>query len=224
MSDVRLLVTPGVSSFGAQQADNNPAGLALRGTRDGAIINQDWVESMVAAGYGFTANFGLGATPINGTVGFTIGIPFGNVDCPAGRAIIPFYANIYLQTMAGTLSNVIVAASSALMGNGTSNAVAAGPKNMRSDSANGSLATCRQAYTAGGLVVAANQIELMGGGYAFADATAGPEKRWEWNPAGRGYPVLVGPASFQIYAVSSTTAPTGKAQVSWIEVPSNWIV
>lgn len=221
-SDVRLFVTPGAIPA-PQTSDNNPAGIPLRGTRDGGIISQDWVESMVAAGYGFTANFGVGATPINGTVAFTIGIPFGNIDCPVGTAIIPFFANCFLQTMVGTLNNVIFAYSNALMGNGTSVAAAAGPVSMKTDRRVNSNCVARQAYTAGGAVLAANQAELISGGYAFADATGAPEKRWEWIGAHRGYPVIIGPGSFQIYAVATGTLPTGKGQVSWIEVPANWV-
>lgn len=223
-SDVRLFVTPGVSSPVVQQSDNNPSGTPLRGTRDGSAITQDWVTSMVSAGFGFMVNYGVGSTPINGTTGFTIGLPMGNLDVPVGRAVIPIMANCYLQTSAGTLSNVIFAYSVVLMGNGTSTAAAQGPKNLRTDSAIASLCTARQAYSGAGAVVAANQAELLSGGYPFADATAAPEKRWEWTLESKAFPILIGPASFQIYAVSTTTTPTGKAQLKFLEVPSNYIV
>lgn len=225
-SDVRLLITPGVSAIAAQQADNNPAGLALRGTRDGALISQDWIQSLVMAGYGFLANFGLGGTLVTGLTAFTIGQPSFNLDVPSGKVVIPLWANTYLQTSAGTVSQVIYAISNALQGNATSAAAAAGPTQMRTDRLIASSCTARQAYSANGAVVAANQIELPGSaGYPFADATGAPVKQFQWAPPSQiGFPVLVGPASFQSYWFSTTTAPTGKGQLAWLELPSNWIV
>ena len=224
-SDVRLLITPGVSAIGAQQADNNPAGLALRGTRDGAIISQDWVQSMICAGYGFLANFGLGATLVTGLTAFTIGQPSMNLDVAAGKAVIPLWANVYLQTSAGTLSNVIFAISNVLNGNGTSTAASQGPTSMRTDRLVASTSVVRQQYSGNGAVLATNQVELPGhSGYPFADATGAPVKQFGWVPPSQGYPVLIGPASFQSYWFAGTTAPTGYGQLAWIEIPSNWIV
>jgi hypothetical protein len=180
---------------------------------------------MVMAGYGFCVNFGVGSTLVTGLTSFTIGQPSCNLDVPAGKVVIPLWMNVYLQVSAGASNHVIFAISNILNGNGTSAAVSAGPTQLRTDRLISTGCTARQQYSGNGSVVAANQIELPGSaGYPFADATGAPIKQFQWAPPSQlGFPVLVGPASFQSYWFGAS-APQGKGQLAYIEVPSNWIV
>lgn len=196
---------------------------AFRGLRDGTLSVADFKLICALEGVLFQADIGTLVTTIAGHAVIAQLQPEANIDVPAGTTAIVLPPNVYLETSAGTLTRIVAASLNQLMGRGTSSAATAGPTSVRSDRKRPSACDVRQVYSGNGNAITApvSQIEHWRSGYPFADATGAPVKRFqplleEWQ-----FPVLIGPASFQLYFGSTTTAPNGWAQLSWIELPSN---
>lgn len=200
---------------------------ALRGLRDGTLSFADFKLIMALEGRIQQVNIGTLATPIAGhtQANFNQLQPDFNLDVPNGTSVIMLPPNIHLETSAGTLNRVIFASLNQLMGAGTSNAVTIGPTSCRSDRQIASTCKALQAYTANGTALGniSTQVEHWRSGYAFADATGAPIKRFQPQIDEWPWPIIVGPGSFQVYYVGTTTAPSGWGQVSWIEFGSERI-
>lgn len=195
---------------------------ALRGLRDGTLSVADFLLICALEGNVFQANAGIGATVIAGHVGYSQLQPEANLDVPQGTSVIVLPPSLYLQTSPGTLTNVIAASLNQLMGAGTSSAPSAGPTSIRSDRKKATACTVRQAYSANGNALGSgvSQIEHIHSGYPFADAAGGPVKEFPLDSNRWGFPVLVGPASFQLYWYATTTAASGYGSLAWIEFGS----
>lgn len=197
---------------------------AIRALRDGTLSVADFKFVCSLQGVLWTGLVGTGVTPVIGHTAFSNRQPWVNIDVPAGTTIIvlPFF--VYLQTSAGTLTNVIAQSiNNHSVGAGTSTEFI--PENNRTDKRFGSVCKFYTAYSGNGNTAGAGSIVLTHyqSGYPFADATGNPTKLFTPD-ANWTYPVIVGPGVFQIHCVATTTAPTGYAQVPWIELPSSVVV
>jgi len=224
VQDTLAYVNPAVLSV---TVVNDGIAKAIRGLRDGTLSIADFKLVMAMEGRLFEANTGSGASPATFATSFSQLQPSFNLDVPAGTSVIPLPPHLYLQTSAGTLNSVKAASVNNYNGGaGTSAAMTIGPVSTRTDRQVASACKALQLYSGSMAALPANstQIELWHSGYPFADATGNPIKEfypqidcWPW-------PVLVGPAALQVYVFATTAAPTGYAQYSWIEVPSNRLV
>lgn len=214
MSDIRIIT--GVSSVTRATADAQFLG--VRGMRDGAIVQNDWLMALMMEGRGFVANVGTLTAPITGTAGAPDNLqPDAAIRVPSGTTMIPVSIEFTGEASAGTLNELIIGVGDADLGNGTSTAATAGPTAVRPDSPISALCVARQEYTGNG--------SAYTNFYEFARWSNASEPldvlRWA---AGSWAPVLVGPSTLYMHFAATTTGPTGYASLVWVEVPSTSVV
>ncbi len=93
MADNSLLIVKNYKS--------TPVDTPLRAGIDGALANQDWIDALIARGYGWHVDVGSFTTPIvgggNGTT-ITADEPELIIDIPAGKTLVPLRIEITLET------------------------------------------------------------------------------------------------------------------------------
>lgn len=166
----------------------------------------------------FVANFGSESTPLNfAKTAYDEDQPQAVLRVPSSVVIVPLSVSVYLETSAGTLNEVILGTAQNDIGNGTSTAATIGPISLHADGARASQCTPRHLYTANSTALT-NKIEFARFGYAFADATTDPSKRFVWDYMQHAaVPILKGDASLILWIAAATTAPTGYATFTWAE-------
>lgn len=230
---VLLFITTNVWAQGYPPSPTNPCSVGqqnvqrllegsiipnIRCSRDGSIVEIPWQQAAGLEGRIFVANFGQQNTFINGTVGFTTGLPAANIDIPIGITVIPLFFNVTIGTVAGTTPGHFLEINANLTGNGTSTVVTAGPFNMRlGDQPFASRITARQTYTVAG-TAPTTIAEVLSGPAPVAGAQLSVNfiTNLPITP-------IVGPASISYYNFATTTASTFKAQLVWIELPSSTV-
>ena len=179
-------------------------------------ITKDWVFQKIADGYGYVWCIGSASTPISwAKTAYDEDQPQVAIRVPLARLFIPISVSLYLETSAGTLTEVIIGGAENDIGAGTSTAattLATGTeRNMRHDNPRTSGLTINHLYTANA-TAATNLREYERWGYPFADATTDPVKRIKWTPITDGEPIFVtGAGTFTIWIDGTGTAPTGYA-------------
>ena len=80
---------------------SSPVEVPLRAGIDGALANQDWIDALIARGYGWHVSVGTFTTPVlGGGAGTAL---LGNepelvIDIPAGKTLVPLRFEISLET------------------------------------------------------------------------------------------------------------------------------
>ncbi|MFA6046963.1 MAG: hypothetical protein WC718_18415 [Phycisphaerales bacterium] len=200
----------------------NGAIVPVTGTRDGAIYVADYVQALALEGRLFTTEIGTLTTPTTFRIGVTTLQPELVIDVPSGSAIVPVEISVHLETLAGTITEIVAVTSTALRGAGTSTAGAALSTRTDRPVASG----CSVYYTySGNAVAVAGDIEFWRWGFPWVTATAEGNAimKAEWHLNRNTPQVIVGPGSVSLYIGATTTAPTGYVFASWLELPSSAI-
>ena len=142
---------------------------------------------------------------------------------PSGTTILPLNVVVALEAFAGTVTEFDIRQTWNDIGNGTSTAASVGPQSLRGDTLFTSACVARQLATAD-TTAETNPISLWRDSVPTASAAGN-------DLAGRktitrdmlGYPVLIGPASLEVFIAATTTQATGFVIFTWIEVPTTLI-
>jgi hypothetical protein len=185
-------------------------------TRDGSVGVAPLRDVYGLAGACFAVNYGQGTTFITAKTGLTAAQPDLDLDIPSGTAILPLSFGIAFGAMTGTANHFFLQYGSSLVGAGTSSAATAGPTPF--GSARGTACTARQAYSGSG-TAPASPIELFDIDASTA-ASNGTPYTFTWTPP--TLEPIVGPACVVGYGVSTTTALTFKAVLTYAEFPANY--
>jgi hypothetical protein len=218
----------GVAKTQNVNVTNDGNDIAQRMTRDGAVIDQEWLQSMVTNGRAFATSIGSLATPIaSANAAVTSLRPMGVIRVPSATTIIPVRVKVDFAVIAGTANDAIVAYCQNDVGNGTSVANPIGPISMRTDAPIASTVTIRNLYT-GDCTAPTNPVEIARKRFLYATtadaAGVGSSALAFPDSVSPIYPLLIGPASLLVYVGGTTTGPTFYGEVEWVEVPSSWFV
>ncbi len=211
MADNRGLV----DLAGAIVADGQWKG--AREARDGSLIQMPWKTAAGLAGRIFTANMGSVVTALTFLI-TGANRPDAWIRVPAGTLIVPLKVGIAFNSMAGTVTMVDVRSAQNDIGNGTSTAATVGPENLRTDSPFASNCIARQLATAD-VTAETNPVSLFRYSYIRADDAGSNEKNLHIPDDEMGNPVLMGPASWEVYIQATTTQATGFVVMTWAEYP-----
>jgi hypothetical protein len=205
----------------ARDRIQNQENLPLVGTPDGALYVLDYYLDLALEGRVFQAFTGTGTTPVTFASGFNLRAPQLAVDVPIAISIVPLRIQVYLETSSGAnVEEVLALTGTSNLGAGTSTPLT--PVSTRTDGIATSECPVYSLYSGLG-TTPSNPSEFWHTGYNFADATGNPIKFFEWTSQQNGPPqVIVGPGTLAIYINGKgSTAPTGYARVSYIELPSS---
>lgn len=191
--------------------------IPFRSTRDGSPITQDWLLALAMEGKVFNVGYGQGTTFVTAKTTLTAAQPDANLDIPAGAIVIPVMVQVAFAALAGTANHFWLSIANNLVGNGTSAAATVQPTNAYTGSGIVSACTARQAYSANGTAPTA-VVELWSVEQPSAAGTATAEPPLIYIPVAPV--ILVGPASIQMYGVSTTTALQFKATITYAEFTS----
>ena len=192
----------------------------LRGLRDGSLSGADWLQVLLLEGRGYVANFGAVTTPLT----FLITAdkrPDAWLRVPSGVTILPLAVETVLEAAAGTATEIDIRLAHNDVGDGTSSPASVGPMNLRSDAVGGSLVTPRQLAT-GDVTAETSPISLHRRTFPLAQASGLTPYEDLWLP--RPCPILVGPATLEVFVAATTTQATGFVIIRWIELPSTGVV
>lgn len=196
----------------------------LRSTRDATLFTADWWEGLAHEGRILHANMGTVTTPLTFLV-TAANRPDAWIRVPSGTTILPLACHVILESAAGTVTEMDLRRAANDIGNGTSTAASVGPLSNRSDAIFTSACTARQLATAD-TTAETSPISLYRRTYPFAVATAeGHEPLGMYaDRAMMGYPILVGPATWELFVAATTTQATGYVIFHWAEIPSTAVV
>ena len=192
------------------------AALQARGTRDGALFVADWYEAHALEGRIFSATFGAVTTPL------TFLITLANrpdmwIRCPDGTMILPLVETVTLEAFAGTDTEIDIRDAQNDIGNGTSSAATVGPLNNRTDAPIASVCTARQLAT-GDTTAETNPKSLWRGTINTASAAGNDNAAMKTlTRAMMGYPVGVGPYTWETFVAATTTQADGYGIKHWVE-------
>lgn len=194
----------------------------VEGPGDGSIYTVDWKTRLGLSGRIFHAAVGSFTTPTTFRIGVDADQPEAVIDVPAGKTIIPVRILTFLETGAGTISEVIYATNPALCGSSTA-----------TDGSSGILSTrtsrpltsgCKFYYTySGNCTLPANTIEFYHNGEPFVDVVANQQRFFTWEIDTGTPQVIDGPGSLVIYIAGTGTAPAGFLRINWAEFNTNEI-
>lgn len=192
---------------------------AVRLLRDGTLSMADFFLVCALEGVLCHADVGTSTTPITFKTGFTAAQPELAVDIDSGYAIIPVSLQVYLETSAGTINEIVAQASlGTKVGAGTSTAIT--PRNANTGYSAPAGVTVYSAYSGNG-TAPTTPTEFYRSGYPFADATGAPVKKFEWNPANFAPVVIKGPGALAVYVGGTTTAPAGYIKAGFVVLPTS---
>ena len=214
MSEIRV-----VGSTVPTRGTSDGGFMSPRANREGVIATMDHMDMLAREGRVFGANMGSVTTPLTFLV-TAANRPDAWIRVPSGTTIFPISAIVALEDFAGTDTEVDVRIAQNDIGNGTSSAADVGPRTLRTDATITSNCVARQLAT-GDTTAETNPLSVYRTTVNTANAAGN-------DLAGRvvaerrhmGYPVLVGPASLEVFVAASTTQATGFVVITWGEVPS----
>ena len=190
--------------------------LQARSTRDGALFVADWYEAHALEGRVFDAAFGAVTTALTFLI-TAANRPDMWVRCPDGTMILPLVETITLEAFAGTDTEIDIRHCQNDIGNGTSSAATAGPLNLRTDAPVTSNCTARQLAT-GDTTAETNPISLWRGTINTASAAGNDNAGMKTvTRAMMGYPVGVGPYTWETFVAATTTQADGYGIKTWVE-------
>ena len=168
----------------------------------------------------FTANMGSVTTPLTFLV-TAANRPDAWVRNPAGNVMLPYCLDVVFEAMAGTATEIDVRVCANDIGNGTSSAASA-TGSLRSDGPVTSLCTPRQLATAD-TTAETTPFSVYRKTYILANAAGEDAKGAHVTREMMGNPVLVGAATWEVFAAATTTQATGFVVMQWAEVPTTWL-
>lgn len=191
----------GANSFGAAQVD-------------------DQLTRWLLEGRMFASAIGDGSTEIDfAKTAYDEDQPQIVLRVPSGTTVFPTSVDFIVEVQLDVPLHIILGYTQNDIGNGASTDVTIQP--MKTNGG-GSACTVRDLYTSNSSALT-NKIELHRWTAAFdpaADAAA-PLRNFEWSIRTHSVPMLVGPASFIVWAVIETgTDVEGYATLTWAEFPS----
>ena len=192
-------------------------------SKQGATIVMDQLEAWAIEGRQFHAQQGNAATLVDLVeTAYDEDQPQFALIVPSGTIAIPTSISMNFQDQAGTDTHVIVSQTTNDIGTGTSTSLTVSA--MRRDAPFGAKCTANGLYTANASA-ATGLIEIMRIIDPFVATAAGrlPGYRWDRSQSSVK-PVIVGPATFQIHAVSSSDGPEGFAEYTWVELDTHKLV
>jgi hypothetical protein len=191
--------------------------------RQGGVITQDQIIEWAVQGHMYHAQIGDGATAVNfAETSYDEDQPQFSITVPSGRTVIPCSMVVEMQDQAGTDTHIVWSTTTNNIGAGTS--TSATITNMRSDAPFSAGSTAQSLYTANA-TAATGLKEVIRWVNAFADVNTFVLARYEWNIRTAGaVPVLVGPATLQLHAVATGTAPVGFMEMTFIDLASADVV
>lgn len=226
-----------IAQLRARSFAPDPVDTDLRSVPDGGLVVGDWIDALVARGYGWHTTIGAFSTPItgggNGTI-LDIDQPEGIVSVPTGWTMRPIRIHVQCQPPLGASDSdeteILIAldpgAASRLDGTTTTEDVF----NLRTDRVGGSPVSVRSAATAdvsrddgAGLTNDPDlDIELSRRVKVYDTKT---DVGVVWNDLDLLYeprypPFVVGPGCIYLYW-GGTVATTGFAQVQFVAFPSS---
>lgn len=204
---------------GFQAPATDETTIDVRLSRDGSLRTLQLAQTLALAGRVFVVNYGQGTTFVTAKTGLTAAQPDFDLDVPAGTAVIPLSLSLSFGAMTGTVNHFFVQRGSNLVGAGTSSAATVGPTNANQAAALVSVCAARQAYSVSG-TAPSSPLEL----WALDDPTAATGSvplAFTWTPQTL-YPI-VGPGCLVGYGVSTTTALTFKAVLTYAELPAQYV-
>jgi hypothetical protein len=210
---------------------NYDANLTLSPARaiNGNIVTLDWIQSLIARGFGWHTQVGTLITPIvgggNGTV-IIIGRPELLISIPAGQCMLPYRVNVQCQCpLLATDADKVeisITADTTQKWDGTGTFTSKVPTNARTDIGGACPAQAASSFSAAvtQTIVMSNDYArtLLTGDVQGTPATAiwtRPELIWEpKNP-----PIIMGPAMLVIH-YGGTVAVNGYVQAEFLMLPS----
>lgn len=218
MSDIRGYTEQKAPTFGAEGI---PRGVRL--TRDGAMVQLPWIQSLVMAGRVYGIHAGTVTTPIAGHAAIDADQPEAAVYVADGTCLIPITIRAAMETGATTLAQggMMAAFSGISVGAGTSTATT--PFALNLQNINTPNASAAAAYTGNGTdpLTAGNYIEAARVS-AVIDADAAttgivpPTLLWSANQDGYA-PLIQDAGSILVYGEAA--ANTLYATIVWAELP-----
>ena len=189
-----------------------------RGTRDGALFTADWKQALVMEGRVWVANMGSVTTPLTFLV-TAANRPDAWLRMPSATAVIPLRVEAVLEAAAGTVTELDLRMAYNDIGNGTSSAATVGPVNYSPNNA-GALTSAvipRQLATAD-TTAETTPISIHRVTFPLAQATGLVPYVDLFEPI--VCPILIGPATLELFIAATTTQATGFVQMIWAELPS----
>lgn len=192
------------------------AQLQARMTRDGALFEASWAESHALEGRIFTANMGTVTTPLTFLV-TAANRPDAWIRVPDGTMIIPLVCTVALEAYAGTATEIDIRTAQNDIGSGTSSAAAVGPQSNHTGAPYASNCVARQLAT-GDTTAETSPLTVWRKVIPTAGA-AGNDAAGCFTVTREmmGFPVLVGPATWEVFVAATTTQATGFVVMHWAE-------
>lgn len=210
-------------------SDGNP--IDLRTTRDGTPFTADWYIALALEGRCFTANHGVGTTPVAVTSGYTAAKPDLYVIVPNNVVAIPL--NLYItveDTLAATAITDFIAVASGAATTGFAGATLT-IMNVRTD------APLTSGCTACGTVTGTATTPATGNYYEFwrpqggalidnaAAAAGGYNATYQWNAKkAAAPPIIVGDGSLSVYVSTAAQASKVFLGATWAEIPESAVI
>lgn len=189
----------------------------LRGMRDGSLVNTSSWEAAAAEGRVLSANIGSAATPVAFIQAYAANRPSAWLRVPSGVQAVPLEFWASFSAMVGTVTQVDVRVSESDIGNGTSTQATQGPFSNKVNAAVAVPSGCFVRYSATGDTSAeVNPRTLFRKTYIIANTQDG-DKGILVTREMMGFPILIGPATLEVYMHATTTAPSGYAGFHWLE-------
>lgn len=216
MSDIRV-----VGNTTATRNTSDGGFISPRADRSGIQAVMRDADILSREGRVYVANMGTVTTVITFLV-TAANRPDAWIRVPSGTTILPLALSIAFESMAGTDTEVDVRTAQNDIGNGTSSAADIGPRSNRTDAPLTSNCVARQLAT-GDTTAETNPMSIWRHTYSLAEgANVNPSPLFITREA-MGFPVLVGPATWEVFVAATTTQATGFVVMIWAEVPSNSI-
>lgn len=192
-------------------------------SRDGAVVIKDWYTAMAEEGRVFNIALAVPDTIMVGDVDYVNTSPAIAVVVPEGTVMMPVHFDICFEEAAGTDNYIIIGCDEGDLGVSGGAAVSA-CNNLRTDNPIASTITTKLASSAAIAMTdpGASERTLFTYVNAFADGTGSPPIQVVWEP--KAPPVLVGAATFYVYAYAATTAPKFSFSLQWVELPKSAVV
>jgi hypothetical protein len=195
---------------------------------DSALLTRDWIEAMIARGYGWHLSIGAFSTPITGGGAGTIldlDQPEGSISVPTGYALLPL--RIHVQCQVPLLAadsdeeEILIALDRTAKNAGDGTFTAETLYNMRTDITAGPPITATSAYTAD---VTDPVLDLELARAVIVGDVQGTAANALWTQLACLYeplhpPLIIGPAAIWIYW-GGTVALPGFAQAQVLAFPS----
>jgi hypothetical protein len=211
MADLRI-----IGQTTSKARVGNGANVGVTGTRDGAIYVADYIQALAMEGRIFHVSHGTITTPIT-FLAYAAKRPVFALDVPTGTAVIPTRIDVFLESAAGTVTEIIAGTVGNVLGAGTSTALT--PACTRTDRPVASNCSAYGNYTADSAAFT-NDVEFWRAGTPIA-AAAGVPNLYTWKISDGNPQVLVGASALYLFVAATSTQATGFVKVTYAEVPSS---